>query len=72
MFVDLIKLPFPPAGNGMRIKGLKGGTMRTCLQKDPNIPLCMAKFEVPTKEERIFIEMMTSDHELKASSEGSK
>jgi len=34
------------AGNGMSIKGLKGGTVRTCLKKDPNIPLCLSKFEI--------------------------
>ena len=30
----------------MSIKGLKGGTVRTCLKKDPNIPLCLSKFEI--------------------------
>ena len=49
LFVNLIKLPLLPVGNGMRIQGLKGGTMRTCLKKDPNIPLCVTKYEVPTK-----------------------
>ncbi|KAJ1491876.1 hypothetical protein T484DRAFT_3066423 [Baffinella frigidus] len=33
-------------GNGMSIKGLKGGSVRTCLKKDPNIPLCLSKFEI--------------------------
>jgi len=32
-------------GNGMVIEGLKGGTVRTCLKKDPNIPICLSKFE---------------------------